>query len=68
VSFEDDKHALNGIGNVCKERGIPYTLFQYTGAEKLLGTFDIRRALKQLKALIQERRWITDRDIDKIRL
>jgi len=63
ISFDDDINALESIGKTCKKYAIPFILFHYQ-SNKLRGTWNSQKALKQFEYLINENRWIHDIDID----
>lgn len=66
ISFDDNKNHLHSIGLLQKHYDIPCILFEYRGACLLPGTWNTRRALKQLKMVEHKKQWISDQHIDGI--
>lgn len=63
IFFDDSADNLASVAAVCKQRDIPFTGFQYKGAEKLAKKWDMQKALMQLDYLIDHGTWISDKAI-----
>jgi len=58
ILFDDLVHNLQSVGHACKKLDIPCTLFLYTGAQKVPGSWNTPRALQQVNHLMNEGRWV----------
>jgi hypothetical protein len=66
ISFDDKTAELNSIAHACAQRHIPFSGYHMLGAKKLCSAWDTNRALLQLDFLMQQARWVSDKEADEI--
>ncbi len=66
ISFDDSYTFLTSIARACSYKKIPFTGYQVLGAKKLLGTWNMRRALLQIDYVMKHERWLSDQEADAL--
>ena len=62
IFFDDSVENLVSVADICQQKNIPFTGFQYLRANKLAAKWDTQKALTQLDYLIQYGVWSSDKD------
>lgn len=66
IFFDDSVENLVSVADICQQRNIPFTGFQYLRANKLAAKWDTQKALTQLDYLIQYGVWSSDKDANTL--
>ncbi|MCB9493235.1 MAG: DUF2608 domain-containing protein [Epsilonproteobacteria bacterium] len=65
IVFDDNKKELRKIRRACRKRNVECHLYNYRGAKLRSTPFKSSRALKQLRCLVREKRWLSDSEFDQ---
>ncbi|HSX03240.1 MAG TPA: DUF2608 domain-containing protein [Rhabdochlamydiaceae bacterium] len=69
IIFVDDRlEQIQSVDEFCKEAGISCIAFHFTAGKKSVLSFNETVAAYQLKLLVEERRWISESDAQKLLL